>query len=152
MKMHQKLALICTATLALTTTAAHAAKPAQLDDGLPTTLRPANYKAKYPTDNAAIVRGEKLFRSDKLSTNGRACSNCHAEASTFGPNFTKPCPHPAMNSQARFGVPKLHLDEVVQVCLQGPLRGTPLEWGSPEQADLVAYLTYVQKTGKMSAR
>ena len=46
MKMHQKLALICTATLALTTTAAHAAKPAQLDDGLPTTLRPANYKAK----------------------------------------------------------------------------------------------------------
>ena len=57
-----------------------------------------------------------------------------------------------MNSQARFGVPKLHLDEVVQVCLQGPLRGTPLEWGSPEQADLVAYLTYVQKTGKMSAR
>lgn len=52
------LALMSTAMIALTTTAAFAAKPAQLDDGLPTTLRPANYKAKYPTDNAAIVRGE----------------------------------------------------------------------------------------------
>ena len=57
-----------------------------------------------------------------------------------------------MNSQARFGKAQLHLDEVIQVCLQGPLRATPLEWGSQEQADLVAYLTYVQKTGKMNAR
>lgn len=152
MKKHLNRAVICGALLTLLATTAHAAKPAVLDDGLPTTLRPANYKAKYPADNAAILRGEKLFQSDKLSTNGRACSNCHAKASTFGPGFSKPYPHPAMNAQARFGVPQLHLDEVVQICIQGPLRGTPLEWGSQEQADLVAYLNYVQKTGKMSAR
>src|SRR5574343_1500797 len=151
MKLPNPFVLISATSLALAASSLLAAPPAQLDDGMPTTLRPANYKGKYPADPASIARGEQLFRSDKLSTNGRSCSSCHSDASTFGPNFSKPYPHPAMNSQARFGVPKLHLDEVVQVCLEGPLRGTPLEWGSPEQADLVAYLTYVQKTGKMSA-
>ena len=151
MKLPQ-FVLISATSLALAATSAFAAKPAPLDDGMPTTLRPANYKAKYPSDSVSIARGEKIFRSDKLSTNGRACSSCHSDASTFGPNFNKPYPHPAMNSQARFGKAQLHLDEVIQVCLQGPLRATPLEWGSQEQADLVAYLTYVQTTGKMNAR
>lgn len=151
MKMHTRLSVVAAAVVALISQSAVAANKSPVDDGMPSTLRPANYKPKYPTDNAAIQRGEKLFRSDKLSTNGRACSNCHADAGTFGPNFNKPYPHAAMNSQARFGVPKLHLDEVIQVCLQGPLRGVPLEWGSKEQADLVAYLSYVQKTGKINA-
>lgn len=152
MKLPSQFALISATSIALAATSVYAAKPAPLDDGMPTTLRPANYPAKYPSDPASIARGEKLFKSDKLSTNGRACNSCHADASTFGPNFSKPYPHPAMNAQARFGVAKLHLDEVIQVCLQGPLRATPLEWGSQEQADLVAYLTNVQKTGKMTAK
>jgi cytochrome c len=150
MKMHSKWSVLAVASIALLSQSAIAAQKTPVDDGLPSTLRPANYKPNYPSSHAAIRSGEKLFRSDKLSTNGRACSNCHADAGTFGPNFKKPYPHAAMNAQARFGVETLHLDEVIQVCLQGPLRATPLEWGSKEQADLVAYLTYVQKFGKMT--
>lgn len=74
MKMHQKLALICTATLALTTTAAHAAKPAQLDDGLPTTTHAAYTKAQK-----ALQSNEEMTFSeaeiDALLPNGlrRGC-------------------------------------------------------------------------------
>lgn len=54
-----------------------------------------------------------------------------------------------MNSKARFGVAQMHLDEIIQVCMRGPMRNLPFEWGSREQIDITTYLLKVQVTGKM---
>lgn len=117
--------------------------------GETSTLRPAGFKPVYRMSESAVKRGKQLFNDASLSTNGRTCGSCHEDAQSFGPRFRTPYPHAAMNSKARFGVDTLQLDEVVQVCVQGPLRGAPLEWGSPEQVDLTTYLLKVQATGKM---
>lgn len=115
----------------------------------PSVLRPAGYKAKYPANKAAIDHGRQLFNDAQLSTNGRACGSCHADASSFGDRFKLPYPHAAMNSKARFGVDTMNLDEVIQVCMKGPMRNVPLEWGSPELTDITTYLLRVQSSGKM---
>ena len=112
-------------------------------------LRPKGFKASYPPNKAAANRGKALFNDTKLSTNGRACASCHADADSFGAKFKTPYPHAAMNSKARFGVDRMNLDEIVQVCMQGPMRNVPLEWGSPEQVDITTYLLKVQSTGQM---
>lgn len=54
-----------------------------------------------------------------------------------------------MNSATRFGVDHMHLDEIIQVCMQGPMRNVPFEWGSREQIDITTYLLKVQATGRM---
>lgn len=114
------------------------------------TLRPAGFKPVYRiTDSAAVKRGKQRFNDASLSTNGRSCGSCHEDVQSFGPRFRTPYPHAAMNSKARLGADTLQLDEVVQVCMQGPMRNTPFEWGSPEQVDLTTYLLKVQSTGKM---
>lgn len=112
-------------------------------------LRPAGFKPKYPDSRAAVARGRLLFKDTRLSTNGRSCSSCHNEIDSFGARFRSPYPHPAMNSKARFGVAQMHLDEIIQVCMRGPMRNLPFEWGSREQIDITTYLLKVQVTGKM---
>ena len=112
-------------------------------------LRPKGYKPSYPANKAAANRGKALFNDTKLSTNGRACASCHTDADSFGAKFKTPYPRAAMNSKARFGVDRMNLDEVIQVCMQGPMRNVPLEWGSPEQIDLSTYLLKVQASGQM---
>ena len=112
-------------------------------------LHPKSYKPVYRTDKKSVDRGRTLFNDTRLSTNGRACSSCHRDAESFGQGFSKPYPHPAMHSNARFGVDKLQLDEVIQVCMQGPMKNVPLEWGSSEQIDMTNYLLKVQASGKM---
>lgn len=112
-------------------------------------LRPSGYKPAYPLKSAVINQGRQLFNDSKLSTNGRSCGSCHNEPDSFGPRFRSPYPHAAMNSEVRFGVERMNLDEVIQVCMQGPMRNIPLEWGSPEQKALTTYLLKVQATGKM---
>lgn len=126
---------------------AQTGSPSGLDDT--SILRPKGYKPSYPPNKAAINRGKALFNDTKLSTNGRACAQCHADADSFGARFKTPYPHAAMNSKARFGVDRMNLDEVIQVCMQGPMRNVPLEWSSPEQIDLTTYLLKVQSSGQM---
>lgn len=137
------LTIICIALPAL----AQSGSPSSLDDT--SILRPKGYKPSYPLNKAAINRGKALFNDTKLSTNGKACAQCHADANSFGAKFKTPYPHAAMNSKARFGVDQMNLDEVIQVCMQGPMRNMPLEWGSPEQIDLTTYLLKVQASGQM---
>lgn len=112
-------------------------------------LRPAGFKPRYPESSTAIARGRQLFKDPRMSTNGRSCSSCHTDIDSFGARFGSPYPHAAMNSKARFGVDQMHLDEIIQVCMQGPMRNLPFEWGSREQIDITTYLLKVQVTGKM---
>lgn len=146
--MHRIRSLICLTMIFIAYPAfAQTSSAAGLDDT--SILRPKGFKPSYPTNKAAANRGKVLFNDTKLSTNGRACAQCHADANSFGARFKTPYPHAAMNSKARFGVDQMNLDEVIQVCMQGPMRNMPLEWGSPEQIDLTTYLLKVQSSGQM---
>lgn len=140
--------LLCICAVMLSYPAlAQSNSPSMSDDN--SVLRPKGYKASYPLNSAIINRGRQLFNDPKLSTNGRSCGSCHTNIDSFGNRFRSPYPHAAMNSSARFGVERMNLDEVIQVCMQGPMRNIPLEWGSPEQAELTTYLLKVQASGKM---
>ena len=139
---------ICSVFLAMTYPAlGQSTQPPGLDEH--SLLRPTGFKPKYPESSAAITRGRQLFQDPRLSTNGRSCSSCHTDISSFGARFRTPYPHPAMNSATRFGVDHMHLDEIIQVCMQGPMRNVPFEWGSREQIDITTYLLKVQATGRM---
>lgn len=138
---------LCIALLAIPLSVLGQNDAPRLDE--PSVLRPAGYKAKYPANKPAIDRGRQLFNDAQLSTNGRACASCHADAASFGAGFKQPYPHAAMNSKARFGVDTMNLDEVIQVCMKGPMRNVPLEWGSPELTDMTTYLLKVQSTRGM---
>lgn len=139
--------MFCISTIAMALPSQAQSNTPKLDE--PSVLRPAGYKARYPANKAAIDHGRQLFNDTQLSTNGRACGSCHADASSFGERFKLPYPHAAMNSKARFGVDTMHLDEVIQVCMKGPMRNVPLEWGSPELTDITTYLLKVQSSQKM---
>jgi cytochrome c peroxidase len=136
--------------LGILSTAAFGQSTKPVIPGEGSTLRPPGYKPVYKTSDAgAVKRGKALFNDASLSTNGRSCGGCHQDVDSFGTRFKTPYPHAAMNSKYRFGVDALQLDEVIQVCLQGPLRNVPLEWGSPELTDMTTYLLKVQSTGRM---
>ena len=117
--------------------------------GETSTLRPKGYQPVYQMKSDSVTRGRALFNDTKLSTNGRSCASCHQDADSFGPRFKQPYPHAAMNSKARFGVDKLNADEIIQICMQGPMKNAPMEWASREQIDLTNYLLKVQASGKM---
>ncbi len=117
--------------------------------GETSTLRPKGYQPVYQMKPDSVTRGRALFNDTKLSTNGRSCASCHQDADSFGPRFKQPYPHAAMNSKARFGVDKLNADEIIQICMQGPMKNAPMEWASREQIDLTNYLLKVQSSGKM---
>jgi len=49
-----------------------------------------------------------------------------------------------------YGLKEVHLDEMVQLCMLGPMAAKPLDWKSRELAALVAYTETQQKTFKPS--
>lgn len=44
-----------------------------------------------------------------------------------------------------YGVRQVHLDEAIQVCMVGPMAAKPLDWRSPELANLVAFMNEEHK-------
>lgn len=97
-------------------------------------------------DHAQLVKeGEALFKDTKLSTNGLACENCHADLGAFMPTFAKPYPHFVTMTKEKGGVDTVYLDEMVQFCMVAPMQAKPLPWGSRQLAALTAYSAEVQK-------
>lgn len=107
--------------------------------------RPADYRP-FKGDHAELTRrGESLFKDPKLSTNGMACASCHQAYGAFKASFAKPFPHRIAMADQNFGFKEIHLDEMVQICMIGPMANRPLAWESKELAALTAYLTELQK-------
>jgi cytochrome c len=91
-----------------------------------------------------VERGKALFNDVKLSTNGMACMNCHADNANFAPGFATPYPHKMAMAAERSGVERVRLDEAIQFCMIVPMQAKPLPWSSRELAALTAYLGEVQ--------
>ena len=107
--------------------------------------RPAAYKPNYPITPATVAAGEKLFKNTKLSSNGMSCATCHAGLKSYSATFKTDFPHKVNMASNNYGVPSIHLDEVVQMCMDGPMAAKPFDWKSPDLANLVAFISEEQK-------
>ncbi len=119
---------------------------ARLDAKLIT--RPAGTRLASGDHKELVKYGEQLFKDTKLSSNGLSCNACHADNQSFRPSFAKPYPHTVNMVKERAGIKRIHLDEMVQVCMVIPMAAKPLPWDSKELAALTAYAGELQKSFK----
>ena len=102
---------------------------------------------------AAVERGKALFDDPALGTTGMSCSSCHMEGGTKPGKMGEMEIKPFANVGAAY--PKyvgmagkvITLDQIVNICIKKPMKGTPLEWHDQRLADLSAYVASV-KPGK----
>ncbi len=128
-------------TMAVNPCAARAA-----EDGIKTSLftRPRG-TALATGDQAKLIKeGERLFRDKSLSTNNYSCNACHAQFGLFNDTFASPYPHKVVMAEDN-GMKQINLDEMVQLCLLGPMESKPLAWNSRKLAALTAYTAEIQK-------
>ncbi|TDB02477.1 hypothetical protein [Halomonas marinisediminis] len=114
--------------------------------------RPEGYTPVYSEDGAndasLLAQGEALYYDDSLSSNGLACASCHGsdgEDVGYQATFEQPFPHRVAMADSRFGMPEVHADEMVQVCMVAPMEAEPLGWGSEALTSLAAYMVEVQR-------
>ena len=101
----------------------------------------------------AVERGKALFSDPELGTTGMSCSSCHMEGGTKPGKMGDKEIKPFMNVAASYPkyVPMagkvITLDQIINICIKKPMKGTPLEWHDQRLADLAAYVASV-KPGK----
>lgn len=132
-----------TAVLACPAPSAMAACGARADPKL--IQRPADYKPNYPQTQQAVSDGEAVFKDTHLSSNGLSCASCHAQGQSYQASFKKPYPHPVAMAADTYGLKSVQLDEVIQMCMLGPMASKPLAWNSSQLAKLVAFISSEQK-------
>jgi len=86
----------------------------------------------------AVARGGKLFADASLGTNGKSCNSCHTTMGMGDSALTGRSPFPKVFSMAK----KMQtLDQTVQGCIVGALKGKPLAWDDAKLTDLVTYVS-----------
>jgi cytochrome c len=110
--------------------------------------RPKNYRPYRGNASELVALGSKLFRDTSLSTNGLSCSTCHNNHGAYQQTFAKPYPHFVQMARDRYGLKSVHLDEMVQLCMNEPMAAKSLAWDSKELAALVAYTKTQHKSFK----
>jgi len=104
--------------------------------GNPTRREQRIWKAEL---ERVVARGNQLFHSDELGTNGLACAMCHPNAAN-----THPETYPKFQVQLKRVA---LLRDQVNWCIQNPLEGTPLAGDDPRLEALEAYILS-QRAGK----
>lgn len=91
----------------------------------------------------AVARGGKLFADARLGTNGMSCNSCHTNMGRGNSPLAGRPPFPkvySMSKQVRT------LDQAVQGCIAGALKGKPLAWDDERLTDLVTYVNSLYQT------
>jgi len=86
---------------------------------------------------AAVARGDELWHSAKLGTNGLACGNCHPDGSAANPD-TWP------KFQTNLGKVAT-LRDMINWCIRIPLDGKALDPDSDDMIAMEAYATYMSR-------
>ena len=86
---------------------------------------------------AAVKRGDDLWHSGKLGTNGLACGNCHPDGSATNP-------HTWPKYQTNLGKVST-LREMINWCIAVPMQGKPLALDSDDMTAMEAYATYMHR-------
>ena len=85
----------------------------------------------------SITRGHKLFADASLGTSGMSCNSCHTNMGKGDIPFTGRAPFPKVFSMAK---QMRTLDQTVQGCIMGAMKGNPLAWDDAKLTDLVTYV------------
>ena len=107
-----------------------------------------NVSAKKPRSTAevedelnmlmdAVKKGDDLWHSAKLGTNGLACGNCHPDGAASNP-------HTWPKYQTNLGKVGT-LREMINWCIAVPMLGKPLPSDSDEMIAMEAYATYMHR-------
>ncbi len=84
-----------------------------------------------------VKKGDELFHSPKLGTNGLTCANCHPDAAFTNPD-TFPKFQPNVGEVAT-------LRDMINWCIKIPLKGKMLAHDSEEMKALEAYIYYMYR-------
>ena len=84
-----------------------------------------------------VQKGRQLWTSPELGTNGVACAQCHPNAAN-----THPETYPKFQQQLGRVIA---LREMINWCLQQPLKGKPLALDDPKLIALEAYVAYERR-------
>ncbi len=102
--------------------------------------RPSGYSPSYKLDPKMQSAGELVFKNSKLSSNGMSCATCHTSGAGFRQTFAKPYPHYVEMAKSVYGLPKVHLDEAIQMCMEGPMATKPFDWKSADLQNLASFI------------
>ncbi|HKZ46716.1 MAG TPA: cytochrome C peroxidase [Thermodesulfobacteriota bacterium] len=99
----------------------------------PCAMKPKPIRKTAITDNAKLIEmGEKLWNDTKLGTSGAACVLCHPHGKGL-----KKVPFP---KYLKMPDDILTLDQMINFCMENPMKGKPLAWNSVEITALAAYV------------
>jgi thiosulfate dehydrogenase len=90
----------------------------------------------------SVKKGDELWHSGKLGTNGLACANCHPDASATNP-------HTWPKYQTDLGKVGT-LREMNNWCIMVPMQGQPIDVNSDEMIAMEAYATYMHRGVKLA--
>jgi cytochrome c553 len=81
-------------------------------------------------------KGKVLFADPELGggTTGRSCLSCHAGGDGLGSDLFQ------RQEFVIMGMTKKTLPEVINVCIENPMRGTAIDPQGEEMVDLMAYM------------
>lgn len=82
---------------------------------------------------ASLKRGEELFNSTQLGTSGMSCASCHPGG---------------MKLDEAASYKDEELAATINQCITKPLKGRPLEDGSPELKSLIIYIKSLARAAK----
>jgi cytochrome c len=86
----------------------------------------------------AAARGQKLFADASMGANGKSCNSCHTNMGKGDSPFTGRAPFPKVFSMTN----KMRtLDQTVQGCIMGAMKGKALAWDDAKLTDLVTYIS-----------
>jgi thiosulfate dehydrogenase len=104
--------------------------------------------AAEPQLEKAIQDGKALFVHETFGGNGMTCEACHVNGGVGSGRTAKRSTIPSLSNAAtiypRFDVKKnkvITLEDQIQSCVAGALRGKPPAYGSEQMTQLVVYVT-----------
>ncbi|NOZ54437.1 MAG: cytochrome C [Gammaproteobacteria bacterium] len=90
----------------------------------------------------AVKKGDDLWHTAKLGTNGLACGNCHPDGSASNP-------HTWPKYQTNLGKVGT-LREMINWCILVPMQGPMLDLGGDDMIAMEAYATYTHRGVKIA--
>jgi len=90
--------------------------------------KPAPEKEEGKTSSAVAGKsGSELFKETALGTSGKSCNSCHPDGEGLK----------GIGNRLKG---EKELEEIINKCIVGPLKGKELDHASPEMTALVKYL------------
>ena len=99
----------------------------------------ANWEAQF---QSVVKKGRALFTSGQLGSNGVSCAQCH-------PNGTNTHPETYPKFQKQLGKVG-NAWEMINWCIENPLKGKKLKPDSADMIAIMAYITYERRGVKLA--